>query len=160
MAFLAGEDANSKRLNEEVGWAIRKSTDQTVTSSTTLVTDNALVWAVDANTNYLFDMYLIYTGPAAGDIKIGWAVPSGATMTWSAEGLDEDLGYKNVGNLTEASTSPYGCVNTTTGRMILVAGLLRVDTTAGNFSLRFAQQTSSGTATRMAAGTFGILYRV
>jgi hypothetical protein len=160
MVFYAGEDANSKRVNEEIGWAIRKSADQSVTSSTTLVTDNALTWAVDANVNYLFDAYLVYTGGTTGDIKIGWAVPSGSGMSWSAEGLDEDLNYKNVGNLSEASTSPYGCVNTTTGRMILVAGYLRVDATAGNFSLRFAQQVSSATATTMRAGSFGLLYRV
>lgn len=160
MVFYAGEDANSKRVNEEIGWAIRKSTDQAVTSSTTLVTDTALTWPVDANVNYLFDMYLVYTGGTAGDIKIGWSVPAAAGMSWSAEGLDEDLAYKNVGNLSETSTSPYGCVSTSTGRMILVAGFLRVDVTSGTFALRFAQQVSSATATTMRAGSFGILYRV
>ena len=160
MVFLAGEDANAKRLNEETGWPIRKSTDQSVTSSTTLVNDNALTWPVDANTNYLFDMQLVYTGGTTGDIKIGWGVPAGAAASWSAAGLDASLGYKNVANLADTVTSDFGCVATITGRLIEVSGYLAVDSTAGNFTLRFAQQTSNATASTMRAGSFGILYRV
>jgi hypothetical protein len=160
VVFLAGENLTAQRLNEETGWAIRKASDQGVTSSTTLVTDNTLTWPVTANTNYLFDMYLIYTGGTAGDIKIGWAVPSGSTMSWAGEGLDEDLTYKNVGALTETSVSPYGAVSTSSGRMILVAGFLSVASTAGNFAVRFAQNASSATTTTMRAGSFGILFRV
>jgi len=160
MTFLAGEDANSKRVNEELGWGIRKNSDQSVTSSTTLVSDAELTWPVDANVNYVFDMDLVYTGAnGAGNLNIGWAVPSGAIMSWSATGLDTSLGYKNVGNLAAATASAYGTAGAAIGRIVQVSGYLHVDSTAGNFVLRFAQATSNGTATTMRAGSFGVVYR-
>lgn len=160
MAFLAGEDLTSKRLTEETGAGVRKFVDQTVTSSTTLVNDTALTWTVEANTNYLFEFYLAYTGATTGDIKIGLGVPAGATAAWHAAGLDGSLAYKNAANMSEASVPDFGCVSTSLGRLIQAAGYLAVDSTAGTFVLKFAQQASSATATTMRSGSFGILYRV
>jgi hypothetical protein len=158
--FYAGEDANSKRLNEEIGWAIRKGADQSVTSSTALVNDTALTWAVDASTNYLFDLQLVCTGNVAGNITIGFAVPAGSSGGWSAVGLDTSLAYKNIGNVALGTTSAFGTAGASIARLIQVCGFLRVDTTPGNFVVRFAQATSNATATTMRAGTVGTLFRV
>ena len=158
--FWPAKTPTSKRINEEVGWAIRKSTDQSVTSSTTFVNDSVLTWPVDANVNYLWEMNLVYTGAAAADIKIGWGVPAGALASWSAAGLDAALAYQNFGNQSESSTGVFGCMSTTLGRLIQIAGYLSVDSTCGNFTLRFAQNSSNASPTVMRAGSAGILYRV
>jgi hypothetical protein len=160
VTFLAGEDITSQRLDEEIGIGLRKNSDQSVTSSTTLVNDTQLTWPVSANTNYVFSMDLVYTGAATGNLKVGWGTPSGATMSWSAVGLDTSLGYKNVANLAAGTTSNFGAVSTTIGRLVQLTGYLHVDVTAGTFVLKWAQDTSNASSTVMRAGSAGIVYRM
>lgn len=161
MVFLAGEDANAKRVNEELGVLARKSVDQTVTSSTTLVNDTALTWSLaDANTRYAFDLYLAYTGATAGNLLVGWGVPAGAAMAWFATGLDTALAYKNLANLSAGTTTSFGAAGVSLGRVAQVSGTILLDSTTGSFTLRWAQNTSNASATTMRAGSFGVVYRV
>lgn len=160
MTFLAGEDATSKRMEDELGVGRRKVSDQSVTSSTTLVNDTVITWPVDAFGQYIFDLYLAYTGSTTGNLSIGFGVPTGATMSWCADGLDTGLAYKNVANLTAVSVSAYGCASISAARTVHVSGFLSVDVTAGTFVLKWAQNTSNATSTVMRAGTMGLLTRV
>jgi hypothetical protein len=160
VTFLAGEDMDSKRLNEEIGLALRKAADQSVTSSTTLVSDNTFTWALDASTRYAYELFLVYTGSSSGNLNIGWTVPAGAAMAWCATGLDTGLAYKNVANLAAATASTFGAVSTSLGRLAQISGTIQLDTTAGNFTLKWAQATSNASATVMRAGSFGYAYRV
>lgn len=159
MVFLAGEDLNSKRLNEETGIPIRKSADQNVTSSTTLVSDTAFTWTLDASTRYAFEMFVAYTGATAGNLNVGWSVPSGASMAWCATGLDTGLAYKNVANLAAGTTSTFGAAGTTLGRVAHLSGTILTDTTSGSFTLRWAQATSNVSATSVRSGSFAVVYR-
>jgi hypothetical protein len=159
VSFLAGEDLDSKRLNEETGFTLRKPSDQSVTSSTTLVNDTFFTWVLDASTRYGFELFLAYTGDSTGNLKTGWAVPAAATVTWNATGLDTGLAYKNAANLTGASTTPFGAASTTLGRLAHITGTILTDVTAGNFTLRWAQNTSNAAATIVRTGSFGYVYR-
>lgn len=159
MTFLAGEDITSKRLGEEIGLPLRKPADQSVTSSTTLVNDNFFTWVLDASTRYAVELFLAYTGDPAGNLKTGWGVPAGTTMTWNATGLDTGLAYKNAANIAAASTTAFGAASTSLGRLAHITGTILTDTTAGSFTLRWAQNTSNAAATIVRAGSFGYVYR-
>ena len=65
--------------------SVRKSSDQTVTSSTTLVNDSQLKFAVAASETYIFQAWL-YTYAADGtpDIKVTFTGPAGSTVLWSS----------------------------------------------------------------------------
>jgi hypothetical protein len=159
MVFVAGEDLTAARLNEEIGIAKRKFTDQSVTT-TTFVNDDTLTWPVAANTAYLFEFHLVYTGDVAGDLNVGWTYPAGSSMSWSIDGLGASLGYNNVGNIDGATNATFGAAGTGLGRLAHITGYLAVAGTAGNFLLRFARAAGSGTATVMRAGSFGVVFRV
>ncbi len=158
--FLAGEDANQKRLNEEIGVTLRKSADQVVNNSTTMVNDTHLLWPVEANIQYVFEGELVYTAATAADIRIGWSSPSGTAMSWNATGLDPALAYKNVANLAAATTSNFGGNGTTSGRLIHVSGWFTVGATAGTFRLQWAQDVANASDASMRAGSTATLYRV
>jgi len=139
--------------------SVRKSSDQTVTSSTTLVNDSQLKFAVAANETYIFQAWL-YTYAADGtpDIKITFTAPSGSTLFWSSS---------QVIFLPDASTSlTVVAPAATTGslfidsnlRAIQLYGTILNGATAGDVQLQWAQNTSSANGTSVKAGSsiFGI----
>lgn len=124
----------------------RKSADETVTTSTTLQNDDELFVAVNANGIYEFRLFLDYNSSTTADIKIGWTLPSGATMTYVQNGLDAssttNLGAQNLGPLTQASNPVFGGTGGDT--VAIPLGMLVVGANAGTMQLQWAQSTSSG----------------
>lgn len=143
----------------EVLWA-RKTTDESLTSSTTLQNDDTLVVPVEAYAVYEFTALVAYTGNTTGDIKIGFTFPSGSCY-WAGKGPSEaDSGYGAVGasrhsasfgDLTGTAT-PYAA--STTPLAVLITGVLATDIASGNLQLQWAQNTSNATATVVKAGSF------
>jgi hypothetical protein len=139
--------------------SVRKSSDQTVTSSTTLVNDSQLKFAVEASTTYVFQAWL-YTYAADGtpDIKVTFTSPAGSTLFWSSSQV--------IYNAAAATTLTVVAPGGTTGdlfvdsnlRAIQLYGTILNSTTAGDVQLQWAQNTSSANGTSVKAGSsiFGI----
>jgi len=138
---------------------VRKSSDQTVTSSTTLVNDSQLLFAVAASETYIFQAWL-YTFAADGtpDIKVTFTGPAGSTVLWSSSQV--------IFNAAAATTLTVVAAGGTTGdlfvdsnfRAIQLYGTILNGGTAGNLQFQFAQNTSSANGTSVKAGSsiFGI----
>src|SRR5690348_15724965 len=64
--------------------AVIKGADESVTSSTTLQNDDALLVTLTANATYVFSLFLNYQGGTQGssDIKVAWTFPTGTTMRY------------------------------------------------------------------------------
>lgn len=139
-----------------------KTLDQSVTSSTTLADDGELFVSVAASCRYEVYARVKYTAATAGDLKLGWSGPSGATLIWNMGGP--------ASGVTDATGSPYWGANTLAGTDIVggtgtdlicqPSGILVTSTTAGTLRLRFAQGTSSATATTIYAGSSLVLRRL
>ena len=158
----AGGRLTAAMLQQVAPYAVIKGSDEDVTSSTTLQNDDALFLAVAANTSWLFDCYLDYEGGTLGssDIKWTWSAPSGATLVYGLSGLDTS--GDNV-----ASTSYAGSATVTAGtsgasnlRSARMYGTLIVGSTAGTLQLKWAQNTSSGTATIVHAQSYLTLWQI
>lgn len=141
-----------------------KSADENVTASTTLQPDDELSIAVSANTTYWLEAMIIYKGPSAGDIKIHWSLPSGATVDWSSNGLGTGAAgtvevvsrsYHNAG-----STIGLGCIDTSTECCALPMGVVVIGGTAGNVVLEWAQNTSNATPSTVIADSMMTLTRI
>lgn len=155
-------DANTELLKLQPLFA-RKTGTEPITSNTTLQNDDHLFVSVAASTVYEMSMMLKYDGAAAGDLKIGWSAPAGATLDFTAAALGAAAALYTddqtfVGDL--ASTPTFGALGASTNCGLLAHGLLAVGGTAGTFRLTWAQGTSSGTATRLFAGSYLCLRRV
>ena len=142
--------------------SVRKSSDQTVTSSTTLVNDSQLKFAVAASETYIFQVWL-YTYAADGtpDIKLTCAGPAGSTVLWSSS----QVIYLSDGTPTLTSVQTSGATGGASSlfvdannRAIMLYGTIANGGTAGDLQFQFAQNTSSANGTSVKAGSsiFGI----
>jgi hypothetical protein len=83
---------------------VRKPSDESVISSTTLQSDNDLNAAIGASQTWTYRWVLLMDGGTTGDFKYGLNVPSGATGWFSshrlavtaATGTDRDIGYDGL----------------------------------------------------------------
>lgn len=138
----------------------RKTTNQSVTSSTTNVADLQLFVPVQANAIYVVKCVLNYTGSTAGDMKALFRVPTGGTFS----GMGTIL-IVGAASQQDIQTLPYGLVSETWGCLGgtsygMVDGLLITSGTAGDFAIDWAQNTSSATATTIQVGSYLNLQRV
>lgn len=146
--------------------AVVKTADQDVTSSTTYVNDNHLVFAVGASETWVADVVLMAKGDPAGDIKVQFTGPAGSALSVAAvapalanTGFDGDGGWAAdpaSGTVGSSGVIAAGALGTTFRYRVtcVTAG------TAGNCQLQWAQNASNGTATRVYAGSSLIAVRV
>lgn len=155
VTYDASASAPKKVLLDDLGGgatAILKTADEVLNNNNTLQDDNHLVFTMEANKTYGFRLMLILTsGDNDGDFKIGWTVPTGATMFWGLHGNEGDNtehwnsagGALSSGNAlrTESSTLILGASATETLGLI-VEGIVRNGANAGDFQFQWAQNTS------------------
>lgn len=152
--ITAGARLTAAMLRAVAPDAAYKSVDQSVTSSTTLVNDNALFLPLLASATYFFAFSIIYEGGTQGssDIKTAWTFPSGTTMRYTP------VRYNTAGTLASFPNIQTDVVASATSgagtlRSFQGTGTVITSTTAGNLQLQWAQNTSSGTATIVHAGS-------
>jgi hypothetical protein len=130
----------------------RKSADQTVNNSTTLVDDTHLLFSVAANEVWLIHAYLLIdSASTVADIKFHWTVPASATMVWGPTGgaepsftqWDAVLTSTSADVLgTESGTQNFG-TNSVPTQGLLFAGVAAIAGTAGTVRLQWAQVTAT-----------------
>ncbi len=163
VSFAAGSRITAALLNEIQPLNVIKPADQSVTSSTTLVNDNALSLPLAvANATYQFACYLDYEGGTLGssDIKWTWTIPAGATMRYTATYVS--TAGTLVASATYLSSTSVVAGTSTAGVLqgATMTGTLLVGATTGTLQLQWAQHTSSGTATIVHAQSGLSLVRV
>lgn len=151
-------------LAEILSWRpkpIRKASTESVTSSTVLQDDNELLFAIGANEIWEFEFYLRVDGATGGDFKAHVNGPAGVAGSFAVFGPQSGATtFDNHTVLNEADVSIGGGSAPTPGTlganlfvMVLVKGVVEAGATPGNVTLQWAQRASSGTATRIAAGS-------
>jgi hypothetical protein len=135
--------------------AVRKSADQSVTSSTTIANDTHLKFAIGANETYTFNLWL-YTSAANSTPGIKWNVagPSGSTVFFSPPNTYPMADGATVIATIGSSTDTFQGFVDGNLRPILIQGTILNGSTAGDVQLKWAQNTSSATATTVKAGSF------
>ncbi|MFM9796515.1 hypothetical protein [Streptomyces turgidiscabies] len=137
-----------------------KTATESVTSSTTLQNDDQLAVPVEANATYEVALLLLHDSDAtvAGDIKVAWTGPAGATMNWGVHGANTSAGSStgvtsvNMQTRTIVEFASFGGGDST-GTVALVFGTLVTAGTAGTLQLQWAQETSNAVATNVRAGS-------
>lgn len=139
----------------------RRTSIASITSSTTMTSDSQLTLPVDANSTYHLDMLLLYDGATAGDLKFQLIVPSGAAFLGAVHGLiSTAASQQDYQGFPLADTTP-AVVGALGGTIwCRVEGLVVVSATSGSATLQWAQNTSSGTSTRILVNSFLRLTRV
>lgn len=127
---------------------------QSVTSSTTLTTVPQLTIPIGINERVLFRYNLFYTTPTAADISYTVDVPSSPTLFRQVtEGMaPDDTAFDLALATAEGTIDLLGAANT--DGFIRITGILHNGSTAGEILFKFAQKTSTASATSIRGGSF------
>ena len=79
---------------------IFKATDETLTTDTTFQDDDDFSFAVDVNSKYFLDIFLLLDSPAPADFKHNFTVPAAVTIT----GFGLFANQSTLENITELTT--------------------------------------------------------
>jgi hypothetical protein len=160
----AGEITQIITAINETSLHVVKTADESVTSSTTLQNDDELFLTVSANAVYEVLVHIIFDAATAGDLKMAFTGPAGATFDWYQGSLISTADATS-GSMYQVAYTLSTTITTTTGAgsgtnmVARPAGRLATVSASGTFNLQWAQGTSSGTATRVRAGSFLSLTR-
>jgi hypothetical protein len=127
----------------------RKTSDESVTSSTTLQSDDALNPTIAASQVLALEWVLHINGAAAGGVKVALNVPASATGTWGV------VGEANA-NLTDVTDTGALTLTLpgTNAKLYVLRALIVNGANAGAVTLRWAQNASDPTATTVKAGSY------
>jgi hypothetical protein len=149
--------------DELLKWWVRKPADESVVSSTLFQQDDHFAFAVDAGAVYYVEAMIFYDGHISGDFKCEFAVPGGgasfrAACTYEITTVDTTVGGAAtlVAVLKDGSTNTIvqmGTLGVNVRTAFTLLGNLQTLTSSGTFALRWAQNTSNATATRILAGS-------
>ena len=133
----------------------RKTSDQSVTSSTVLVSDTALVLPVLASEVWQVTFCVVYVAVGGtGDIKLTTSFPAGGEFAASASGADNGGVVKyRVYNGTTSDTPVFDFLGAGAAvkTAVFMNGVFINGGTGGNLTLRWAQNASNATATTVKA---------
>jgi hypothetical protein len=127
---------------------------QSVTSSTALTTVPQLTIPIGINERVLFRYNLFYTTATAADISYTVDVPTSPTLYRQVtEGMaPDDTAFDLALATAEGTIDLLGAANT--DGFIRITGVLHNGSTAGEILFKFAQKTSTASATSIRAGSF------
>lgn len=139
------------------GHFIRKTANETVTSSTVLQNDNHFNFFIQSREIWELDFTIFYDGDTAGDIQFGLSVPALAVVRMGLV----SLGVAAAGDTFDMRSISYTAGGNTVGAAgagtVLMASFKAIvvnDTASGNVILQWAQGTSSATATTVFANSY------
>lgn len=142
-----GQRITATRLTNAFPLASSKLADTSKSSTTTVAADPDLALPGEASRVYVVRASLLYSGNATPDIKFTWFAPTGATMA----------NWRYLGNGTGGEAlSARGIASTLTTEVFQACdgsddafdmwGTLTMGSTAGDFGVAWAQNSSSASA--------------
>ncbi len=133
---------------------VLKGADESVFNSTVLQDDNALTRAIQANETWLYLFFIAYTSAAAAGIKFTVTAPAGATVY---NGPPKYFDTTNAGLGINGPTTVAGGANP--GGQLIMA-IVRNGGTAGNTTLRWAQNMADASNTTVLTGSCVVAYKL
>lgn len=178
--FLAGQRVTASLLSSAQAQVARKTSDTSRSATTTTTADPHLQFEIAANGVYIMDGWIKYDGPTAADLNVDFSAPSGCLGEWTAIGAGHSpvIGSSNApalitdtqdarGYLMRVETNDitsarsYGTLGTGIIPLTLhIKGTVRNSTTAGTYSLDWAQLVSNATACTLYTDSWLRLQRV
>lgn len=141
---------------------VRKTADETLTSSATYQADDHLFLPVVAGAVYKIDGFIVYQTPSAGGINLRMTGPAG-TGLWTFFAVSVSGGSADAGAIRTASGSNGAGTAYQGGSGSNMTALLRgtfLPTVSGTLQFEWAQNASNATSTIVRANSWLELMRV
>lgn len=165
--FLAGQKITASLLRSAQPIVVRKTADTPRTATTTTTADPHLQFDAVANAVYIWDGWVKYDADTVGDLVLDFTTPAGALGEWLGFGTGnpptgasatptlrvDTQGVSGYMLRTEtndvAQSRSFGALGVGITLGVQMYGTLRMASTAGTFTLDWAQGASSATATTL-----------
>ena len=135
-------------------YKLRKTADESVSSSNTLQNDDVLKIALAASDAVEFSAVMFVSSTSSNpDFKMTFTVPSGASIRWMAEWFDEVAYQRSIIVTGSGTTVTFQVIGGTLG-MVKLSGIVVNGSTAGDLQLQWAQNTSNGTSVTVQQRSF------
>lgn len=139
---------------------------ETVTNSTTLQDDDHLSLPVAANATYVVEALVLVYAPRAADCRVSWSAPSGNSFNWTTHAPHTNMTDPrattisvNAFNAATSGADIGGDQEDLWPTHAFIKGLLQTSS-AGTFTLRWAQTSANGTGTSVLDRSYLQLIRV
>ena len=131
----------------------RVTADQLLTkSNTTIQAITQLVKSVDASKDYVVRLTLLVIGKADSDIKATVTAPSGATGAFDLISVNPGVGVIGTGQAVSLADDTLSTV--------IMVGVIKVSTTAGNIQASASQNVSQNDQLTIKAGSTMEIWQV
>ncbi len=132
---------------------LQKASDTSRANNATPSADPDLVMALEANATFAVEMCLIYDANSTANFQLEVTGPAGATGLVGMLGTGNGGGFGNT-NRVLGSAVIFGGGGAGFPIPLIVQGVVAISSTAGSYSLLWAQGTSNATATILKAGSY------
>ncbi|MET8766312.1 hypothetical protein [Streptomyces sp. NPDC004658] len=162
----AGQRITSTLLTSMLPLEAYKPSDTTRLATTTVADDPDLTLTLEANAIYYVEIFIHYASPSTELLKTQWTVPSGASGLRSAWGVASSVvaadpaGDGRWGVHAFTTDVIYGTRTSGTNQSQAVETGNVATTSAGVIALKWAQNTSGATGTKVAAGSYMRVKRI
>src|ERR1044072_4204051 len=163
--LAGGQRITGALLRSMLPLTARKTADTPRAATTTATADPHLQFEVEANAVYTLNGWIKYDGPTAADLNLDWTAPTGALGEWWAVGAghspvisfnpppaivsdsQQGRGYPVRLETNDVLQSrSYGCLGVGITLGLEIYATLRTASTAGTWSLDWAQLVSDAAA--------------
>lgn len=162
---LAGQRLTASLLRSMQPQLARKTADTARAATTTMTLDPHIQFTAVANAVYVFNGWLKFDGDPAGDLTLGFQVPTGTLGTWTGVGAGTTIISGTSGGGTQqnaasswgytvrtewtdiVNTRTYGALAVGNALTVLLNGTIRVGATGGTWGLTWSQSVSNASAT-------------
>lgn len=152
--ILAGARITADAVAAVAPLSVVKGDDESVSSSTAMHNDSALVIPLQANSAYLIICFFNYTATGTANFKYKFTVPSGITGYQQAARLGLGGGFAGGAFSSQwTDTVAAGGQGTSTVMNVFAFGGITTGPTAGNLQLQWAQNTSDASQTTVKAAS-------
>jgi hypothetical protein len=164
--WSAGETLTAANFNAHIRdnlsavgnhYKLRKTGDQSVTSSVTLVDDTHLTFTIGANEEWILDL-MLHVNTGAGGIQLQITGPAGSTGI--SQEFNDTTGGSVSGTHSNINTPVISAAATFTNEPFWVKATVINGATPGTCRLQFAQGSSNGTASTVKQNSHMIAHRI
>ncbi len=140
-SYIVGHEIAGATLS---GGSLIKTRDETIQSLTTYQSDDELHFFVPANRNVAFTIHILWNSGTTPDMKFKLFGPSGSTILWSKRNTGNDYNDQD----DEIIEAGAGAV-----KLRALIGIILNGSTPGDFFLKWAQNTSDASDTKVLVGS-------
>lgn len=163
--ILAGQRLSADLLTSMLPLHAAKTSSTSRSSTTTVTADPDLQLSLAANAEYRLIGYFRISGDPAADMDIQFTVPSGTTGSYTVTGRlagasAADTDTRTSTRIAFGVETQFSTPSTATPQANHIVGRIITSSTAGTFSVDWAQTVSNATATVMASDSWIELRRI